>query len=120
MRLPRITIRSLMCVVIGVGVLLHVTLGTIRVNSVRTDHFHTWVQVQAGKPLIIIRSLRSPYWPRYWRSLLGIPSEKLPLCHEVEGRLLDTCEYAHPEIKDVSRTNIARAQLDLYRRLANP
>jgi hypothetical protein len=90
----------------------------MRVSWARTYHSHTWVHVQAGKPFISIAS-QAPFWPRCWRGLLGLPSERLPLCPQVEGRLLDTCEYAHPEIKGVDRTNPTQAQLDLFRRLAN-
>src|SRR4051812_733737 len=100
MRGPRITVGRLMCIVIGFGVALHVALAAVRVLTAKEDHLHTWVQVRGGKAFTTrARAEQPPLWPRYWRCLLGLPWKSQPLCPEVRGRLLDMCEFSHPEIR---------------------
>jgi len=114
-----------MCVVIGFGVALDLTLATIRVSSAKEYHSHTWVHVKAGKPFTTLAvAEQPPFWPRYWRCLLGRPWKSLPLCPQVKGRLLDMCEFAHPEIcKPVGgerhEIHPTQSQIDLERRLRN-
>jgi hypothetical protein len=123
MRLRRITIRGLMCVVIGVGVAVHVPAAAIRVNSAKAPHLHAWVGI-GGKPYFTLASFQPPFWPRYWRCLLGLPWENVPVCPRFEGRFLDMCEYRYPEyLKRDDRTGTrfrsvpTQAQLDLKMRL---
>src|SRR6516225_5956568 len=100
MRGPRITIRGLMCIVIGFAIALHIALAAIRIFAAKEYHFHTWVQLQGDKALTTLAvAEQPPFWSRYWRCLLGLPWKSQPLCPEVKGRVLDMCEFAHREIR---------------------
>jgi hypothetical protein len=123
MRLPRMTVCGLICLVIGCGLAFHVAFAAIRVSDATEYHAHAWVTVRAGKPYMTMAgSERPPFWPRYWRCLVGIPWKARPLCPRVEGRLLDTCEFAVPEIRkpiDGTRFRIQRTRghAELIKRL---
>ena len=121
MRRRRITVLGLMGLVLGSGIALHMGLAALRVSSAKEYHGHTWVHVQGGKPFFTLASAEQPpFWPRYWRYLLGVRWKGLPMCRTVEGRLLDTCEVAHPEIRKSGvgdRIEPTGSQIDLMRRL---
>ena len=123
MRPPRITIRGLMCLVFGVSIALHLSLTAIRVSSMKEYHTHTWVHVKGGRSFITVAgSEQPPFWPRYWRSIIGLTWKGLSLCPQVDGRLLDMCEFAHHELR-TSRDHggydfhPSQSQIDLQRRL---
>lgn len=101
MRLPRLrfTVRSLMCLVLILGIALHFGLAALRVHSAKEVHAHIWFSIQEGIPNMTMNmAIRPPFWPRYWRCLEGLPWKSQPLCPQVEGRLHDFCSFAHPEI----------------------
>lgn len=125
MRRPRITVGGLMGIILGFGIALHIALTTVRVVAAKEYHFHTWVTVQGDKAFNTLAAAeRPPFWPRYWRGLLGLPWKSQPLCREVKGRLLDLCEFAHPEIRTTvggksDQIFPTQNQIDLQRRLSN-
>jgi hypothetical protein len=113
-----------MVIVIGFAVALHVTLAAIRVSAAKEYHAHSWVQVRGNKVGNTLAFERPPFWPRYWRCLLGLPWKSQPLCPNVKGRLLDRCEFAHPEIcksEGGGRFTIVptQSQVNLAHRLRN-
>jgi hypothetical protein len=124
MRGLRISIRGLMGIVLGFAVARHVALSTIRVFEAKEYHSHTWVHVRGDKVFTALAFEQPPFWPRYWRCLLGLPWKSQPLCPEVNGRLLDHCEFAHPEIFESAgggrgRIVPTQSQIELARRLRN-
>ncbi len=125
MRRPRITIGGLMGIVMAFAIALHVTLTAIRVLAAKEYHSHSWVQVQGDMVFNTLAAAEQPpFWPRFWRCLLGLRWKSQPLCPEVNGRLLDLCEFAHPEIREPAGGGIFRivptqSQIDLARRLRN-
>jgi hypothetical protein len=126
MRLPRVTVRGLMALVIAFGIVFHLGLTAYRVYSANEYHAHTWINNQSGKPsFAVAANQRPPFWPRYWRCLLGRPWKGLPLCPRVDGRLREACEFAQPEIhmnpgrgRDLFLPT--RSQLELERQIKNP
>jgi hypothetical protein len=125
MRGPRITVGGLMCIVVVLGIAIHLALAAVRVFAAKEYHFHTWLEGQGDRTFTTLAvAEQSPFWPRYWRCILGLPWKSLPLCPEVKGRLLDRCEFAHPEIRKSggSGRNVivpTSSQVDLARRLRN-
>ena len=123
MRRPRITVSGLMCVVFIFAIAFHLSVGAVRVHSAKEYHAHTWVLIQGGKPFIHIASAeRPPFWPRYWRYLIGLPWKGLPLCSQVQGRFLDMCGVLHPEIlkRDANgnyQIHQTQSQTDLFWKL---
>src|SRR5215207_3425129 len=125
MRPPRLSIRGLMGLVLIVAFVFHVSLAAIRVSSTNRNHMHTWVHGQGNKAFITVSCGEPlPFWPCYWRSLLGFRWKGLPLCSQVEGRLLDTCEFRHPQLRTPIRDGQyelkpTRSQIELQKRLRN-
>ena len=122
---PRIAIRGLMFVVIVFGIALHTILAAVRITATKEFHAHIWVNPQGVPPSITCAgSEQAPFWPRYWRYLLGLPWMRQPLCPKVGGRLLDMCVFAHPEIQ--KRVGVgqytfspSQSQIDLMTRLSH-
>jgi hypothetical protein len=113
-----------MLIVIGFAVALHVILAAFRVSAAKEYHSHSWVQVRGAKVFnVLAGSEQSPFWPRYWRYLLGLQWKSQPLCPNVKGRLLDLCEFAHPEICESEGGRFknfpTQSQVDLAHRLRN-
>jgi hypothetical protein len=113
-----------MLLVLSLAVALHLSLTAIKVSSTKEYHMHTWVHVQKIKAFITESgSEQPPFWPRYWRNLLGLKWKGLPMCPQVEGRFLDICEVAHPELltpvgKGVYDLRPTRSQNDLLWQLS--
>ena len=113
-----------MLLVLSLAVALHMSLTAIRVSSAKEYHMHTWIHGRGIKAFIIVSvGERPPFWPRYWRNLLGLKWKGLPLCPHVAGRLLDICEFAHPELltpvgNGNYELNPTRSQNDLRRQLS--
>jgi hypothetical protein len=96
MRTPRFSLRSLMVVVLCTAITLHMSLAALQVSRAYEVHSHSWV---TGRGMIVQDSRETPpFWPRYWRSLLGLRWKGVPLCPKVEGRLLEACQFECPEI----------------------
>lgn len=78
MRLTRMTTRRLMIAVAAVAVLLHMGITAIHVES-RPEYrwvAHIWEcknQVSIGPQRVAFTECRAPFWPKYWRRLLGRP-----------------------------------------------
>lgn len=89
MRLPRVrfTVRGLMVFVLACGLTFHLAFAAIRVSVDKGYHSHTWVIIQGGKPFFTLASAEQPpFWPRYWRCIIGQPWKSVPLCRQVKGR----------------------------------
>jgi len=114
---------------VALAVLLHVGRTAFRVGSAKTDHEHIAVaDLDNGFIGWNAFDARYPFWPRFWRGLLGMPCTGRQFC-ETEGpppgapkRLLETCELEHPELRRYHLGNplvldTTPAQKDLLRRL---
>lgn len=113
----RFTVRGLMGLVIVCGVAFFTGLAAVRVITAKEYHGHSWVYVQDGQPFFSLSvAEHPPFWPRYWRCLLGRPWKRLP-CPQVEGRLLDLCEFAHSDIDWRQGPLLTGDQRDLMERL---
>jgi hypothetical protein len=80
MRIPRVrlTVRRLMVVVAIAALPAWLAIGAIRVVSdpegSTLHHFWIWRAVEYAPPhLAHMSECRAPFWPRYWRSILGEP-----------------------------------------------
>jgi hypothetical protein len=102
-----------MGLVIVCGLVFYTGLAAVRVFTTKESHCHSWVYVQGGQPFFNLTvAEHPPFWPRYWRCLLGRPWERLP-CPQVEGRLLDMCEFAHRDIDWRQGPRLTESQRDL-------
>jgi hypothetical protein len=122
MRVPRLTLRGMIFGVMGFGIALHLVVATVRVAAVKEYHSHTWVEVLRGKPYMVASSQQPRFWPRYWRCILGLSWRRVPGCSPVGGRLLDVCEFDHPEIVGLGDgrggpVGFNKAQRDLWKSL---
>ena len=107
---PRFTVRRAMLAVLAIAILLGATLPAIEVSRAPEFHVHAWVNpngranIPPGQPirehmpvtLSQVEMRSSPFWPRYWRGLLGRPWRGRPVCDLDPARLAEACEYAHP------------------------
>ena len=124
MQRPRVTLRALMVVVLAIGIIFHLVLTAYRVHGVREYHLHTYVAIHNGYPLMISDSgAKTPFWPRYWRCLLGRPWRRQALCGFTEGRLEELCQFSHPEILEPLgsghfEVRHSEAQIKMHRRLS--
>ena len=109
---PRFTVRRAMLAVLAIAILFGATLPAIEVLRAPDMHVHAWVNpngsrafLPPGLPLdqghmpVTLSQVElrpSPFWPRYWRCLLGRPWRGRPVCDTDPTRLAEACEYAHP------------------------
>lgn len=99
MRLPRVTVRALMVLV------LLAALGSwagLRARDVYLDpdyHIHAYAHWTKGSPSMTFDGAASPpFWPRFWRHLLGLPWKGQPVCGQVQGHIAESCSFAVPEL----------------------
>jgi hypothetical protein len=102
-----------MLMVLAIAMFLGATLPAIEVIRERDFdfHVHTWVNPNGGANLAPGRPIRpdqmpvtlsqvemrsTPFWPRYWRCLLGRPWRGQPFCDPDPTRLVEACEHAYP------------------------
>jgi len=102
--LKRFTVRGVMALLFVLAVLLHVGRTAYRAASIRDKHFHTYVLSREHEfPASGVAAAGSPFWPRFWRGLLGMPCAGPGFCRVNRfppgwAYLLETCELEHPEI----------------------
>ncbi len=81
------------------GVALGLGLPAIEVYRFSDHHIHGSVQVREGRADFVWQlTIQPPFWPRYWRRLLGRPWRQQPICGQGEGHIAEACEFEHPEI----------------------
>lgn len=102
--LKRFTVRGAMAAVFALAVLLHVGRTAYRVGSLRDKHYHNYVLSHKYEfPASGVAPARSPFWPRFWRGLLGMPCTGQRFC-KVDRfppgwtYLIEMCEIENPEI----------------------
>jgi hypothetical protein len=107
---PRFTVRRAMLVVLVVAWSFGVILPAIEVGRDRNRdfHVHTWFDPHGGvvvppippdtlpMKLSGVEMRSTPFWPRYWRCLLGRPWRGQPLCDLDSTRMAEACEHAYP------------------------
>src|SRR5262245_5718382 len=107
-----VSIRLLLAVVAMVAVALALTVPAVKVAMDRGVHSHTWVSGEAGRlGFSASANVISPFWPRYWRRLVGWPYRGLPLCTATQGRETELCEFAYPDMK--SPVGAGRFSIDI-------
>ena len=88
-----------MVAVVGLAVALGLGLPAREVAGWKDYHTHGRVIEKGGVTYTQWDSgAASPFWPRYWRRLLGRPSTGLALCGPGGGPAAETCGRGHPEI----------------------
>ncbi|WP_435009255.1 hypothetical protein P12x_000507 [Tundrisphaera lichenicola] len=98
-RKRRTTIRTAMILILIVGLMLGLGWPAWQVYREKDYHVHTAVDVRgAGASLTIMGGMESPFWPRYWRRLLGRPYQGQPYCNPTPGFGAEICEYADPSM----------------------
>jgi hypothetical protein len=113
------TIRALLVIILLIAVVLGFGIPAIEVLRAKENHEHTYVGNNRGSWGMATDFVDAPFWPRYWRRLLGEPWREQPLCRTSPGHIEEVCSFAHPEIvvKRGDRYKYTPAQFALYRRL---
>jgi hypothetical protein len=103
MRSPRTTIRGLMAIVLFIAAATWVGLAAERTRSNRArfhTHFyangvpHDWDGEFSMTPEWV------PFWPVYWRTLLGLPWDLRYVCVPGDGHREVACEHDFPRLSD--------------------
>jgi hypothetical protein len=88
-----------MILVAIVALLLWMGLLAREVHRENDYHFHVSVITVNDRPGIAWDDKAvPPFWPRYWRRLLGRPWRGQPVCGTAEGHYAESCSFAHPEM----------------------
>jgi hypothetical protein len=99
MRRPRVTIRILMTLVVVAAVGFWAGSSAWNVYRDKNLHLHIYAHLSREIPCVTFNNSASPpFWPRYWRHLMGRPWKDQPLCGTGEGHFEELCVFAHPEI----------------------
>ncbi len=111
MRRPKLTIRALMALTVVFSLALGLGIPAYEVRGWKDYHIHTGLGVGVGgEPVSFVNGgAASPFWPRYWRRLRGLPWNKVPLCPPRPGT--EACSYARPEIVIPLSNGMARTEL---------
>jgi hypothetical protein len=119
MRRPQVTLRTLLVLILVIGVVLGFGMPALEILRTKESHEHTSLGDSRGRWGMVIESVDAPFWPRYWRRLLGEPWKEQPLCRATPGRIEEVCSFARPEIvvKKGDLYSYTPVQFALYRRL---
>jgi hypothetical protein len=98
MRRPQLTIRTLLVLILAFGMILGFGLPALEVLRTKKSHEHTFMGNNRGRWGLVIDFVDAPFWPRYWRRLLGKPWKERPFCQATPGRIEEVCSFDHPEI----------------------
>lgn len=113
MRWPRPTTRRIMALVAVLAAGLGLVVPAAQVACDKDEHVHvwfddrpwpppgTWIPAPPGGARMALMQqdvrARPPFWPRYWRRLLGRPWRGQPVCPADPGRSGETCSF-RPEV----------------------
>jgi hypothetical protein len=101
MRMPKTTIRRLMVIVllIGIGTWAGVAAERTRSNQLRS-HLHYNNEGAPNAPLTDFSQTRAwvPFWPVYWRTLLGLPWDWHYDCVTGHGSREVACDHDFPRL----------------------
>jgi hypothetical protein len=101
MRMPRTTIRRLMVVVLLIAMATWAGLAAerTRLNKSRA-HIHYQNDGMLNKPLENFSETRAwvPFWPVYWRTLLGLPWDWRYECVSGAGHRKVACDHDFPRL----------------------
>jgi hypothetical protein len=119
MRRPQLTIRAALVITLLIGAALGFGLPAIEVFCTKESHEHTYVGNNRGEWGLVVEFVHAPFWPRYWRRLLGRAWRGQRLCQPSPDRLEEVCSLAQPEVVSVKYDtyNYTKAQSELQRRL---
>jgi hypothetical protein len=124
-RWPRLTIRGIMGLVFMVALSLYSGMAAVEVYRDKEFHVHSGILKRSESELAASRevhgshrvrfgmydflpdepyyltsssSVQAPFWPRYFRRLVGRPWHKQTPCGPTCGFFRELCEFAHPEM----------------------
>jgi hypothetical protein len=96
-RLPRISIRWLMALVLGAGLALGLVLPAREVLGSKKTHPHGFLEKRSdGIWMTAVDNVESPFWPRYRLKLLGRPWQNVPDCLVGKSRRCEVCRKENP------------------------
>jgi hypothetical protein len=111
MRRPQVNIRTLLILILVFGVVLGFAIAALEVLRSRDVHTHTYVRNRRGRWVLGITYVDSPFWPRYWRRLLGMSWRKQPLCRASPELIEEVCSFAQPEIAMFKKADFNRSMI---------
>src|SRR6185312_17380844 len=101
MKRPRITTSWMMVAVLLLAVALGFGLPAINVYRDPDLHLHEWAVLKDDGKLDYEMSgggmVSPPFWPRYWRRLLGRPENTPVVCTGGAGHVVEACERNYPK-----------------------
>src|SRR4051794_28515372 len=97
MKRARLSTQLLMAQIAVVAIVLSLLVPFFRVVGDRHHHRHARTATIGPDhlPCYAVPSVRTPFWPRYWRSLAGRPWRGRSFCR-TDDRSSEACELAHP------------------------
>lgn len=97
-RRVRFKLKTMIAAIFCVGLAIHLALSAWRVYSLKL-HMHTAIIVNSGVPEPFTGFTWAPFWPTYWRTILGIPLNCKRLCEYEPRFLVERCELETPETR---------------------
>ena len=101
MQIPKTTIRRLMVLVLVIGMATWAGLAAERTRSNKSrSHVHFNNEGELNAPLRDFSQTRAwvPFWPVYWRTLLGLPWDWHYDCVAGDGIREVACEHDFPRL----------------------
>ena len=96
---PRLRTRTAMVLVLLSALLLGLGWPAWQIYREQDFHVHSAVDVRGTTPTLTIDGGHvSPFWPRYWRRLVGRPYRQVPFCGPTPGFGAEVCEYSDPSM----------------------
>jgi hypothetical protein len=88
----------MMFFVVASALVIWLGIAAVDVYSAKEHHVHMGIDLRGTPSLAAMGGMEPPFWPRYWRRLLGRPWRSQPLCPPTPGVEDEECEFAHPEM----------------------
>jgi hypothetical protein len=101
MRMPKTTIRRLMVIVLLIGTSIWAGLAATRTRSNKSRaHLHYNNECDLNAPLRDFSQTRAwvPFWPVYWRTLLGLRWDWRYNCVTGDGSREVACDHDFPQL----------------------
>jgi hypothetical protein len=101
MRMPKTTIRRMMVMVLVIGMATWAGVAAERTRTNKSrSHVHFNNEGELGAPLREFSETRAwvPFWPVYWRTLLGLPWDWRYDCVSGDGIREVACDHDFPRL----------------------
>ena len=108
MKLPRVrlTVRRLMALILGLGLMLHFGIAAWQVEHARKRHVHTAIIDGNPIPSWTMDLQREPFWPLYWHRTLRLPMAPSRECFKGPPLVAEACSLEHPEADAHPEANV--------------